>query len=56
MRVGRLVAWTIFLDEDGDLAEWNAYAIDMKQMMEPEPGCASTVSFLSIRSVRPILR
>ena len=40
MRVGRLVARkTIFLDEDGsDLTQWNTYAIDMKQMMEPEPG------------------
>ena len=40
MRVGRLVARkTIFLDEDGsDLSQWNTYAIDLKKMMEPEPG------------------
>lgn len=40
MRVGRLVARkTIFLDEDGaDLSQWNTYAIDLKQLMEPEPG------------------
>lgn len=40
MRVGRLVARkTIFLDEDGsDLSQWNTYAIDLKKLMEPEPG------------------
>lgn len=40
MRVGRLVARkTIFLDEDGsDLSQWNTYAINLKKMMEPEPG------------------
>ena len=40
MRVGRLVARkTIFLDEDGsDLSGWNTYAIDLKKLMEPEPG------------------
>lgn len=40
MRVGRLVARkTIFLDEDGgDLSKWNTYAIDLKQLMDPEPG------------------
>ena len=40
MRVGRLVARkTIFLDEDGsDLSVWNTYAIDLKKLMEPEPG------------------
>lgn len=40
MRVGRLVARkTIFLDEGGsDLSVWNTYAIDLKKLMEPEPG------------------
>lgn len=40
MRVGRLVARkTIFLDEQGaDLSQWNTYAVDLKQLMEPEPG------------------
>lgn len=40
MRVGRLIARkTIFLDEDGsDLSQWNTYAIDLKQLIEPEPG------------------
>lgn len=40
MRVGRLVARkTIFLDEDGqDLSQWNTYGIDLKQLMQPEPG------------------
>lgn len=41
MRVGRLVARkTIFLDEDGslDLSKWNTFAIDLKNMIEPEPG------------------
>lgn len=41
MRVGRLVARkTIFLDDDGtqDLSKWGTYAIDLKQLMEPEPG------------------
>lgn len=41
MRVGRLVARkTIFLDEDGsqDLSKWNTYGIDLRQLMEPEPG------------------
>lgn len=41
MRVGRLVARkTIFLDEDAsqDLSRWNTYAIDLKELIEPEPG------------------
>lgn len=41
MRVGRLIARkTIFLDEDSgnDLSQWNTYAIDLKQLMQPEPG------------------
>lgn len=41
MRVGRLMARkTIFLDEDAtqDVSRWNTYAIDLRQLMEPEPG------------------
>ena len=40
MRVGRLIARkTIFLDEEGlDLSRWNTFAIDMKQLIAPEPG------------------
>lgn len=41
MRVGRLVARkTIFLDEDAgvDLSKWNTFAVNLKQLMEPEPG------------------
>lgn len=40
MRVGRLIARkTLFLDEEGlDLTRWNTFAIDMKQLIEPEPG------------------
>lgn len=40
MRVGRLIARkTIFLDEEGlDLSKWNTYSIDLKQLIEPEPG------------------
>lgn len=41
MRVGRLIARkTIFLDEgDGhDPAQWGTYAIDLRQLIEPEPG------------------
>lgn len=40
MRVGRLVARkTIFLDEEGlDLSQWNTFAIDLRRMIEPEPG------------------
>lgn len=41
MRVGRLVARkTIFLDEDAtqDLSQWNTYAIDLKKLIDPEPG------------------
>jgi hypothetical protein len=41
MRVGRLVARkTIFLDDDPthDLTEWNTYAIDLKSLIDPEPG------------------
>lgn len=41
MRVGRLIARkTIFLDEDAglDMSAWNTYAIDLKQMIQPEPG------------------
>lgn len=47
MRVGRLIARkTIFLDEDGsDLTQWNTYAIDLKQLIEPEPGAIYRVEF-----------
>ena len=40
MRVGRLVArQTIFLDEEGvDLSRWNTFAIDLRRLIEPEPG------------------
>ena len=41
MRVGRLVARkTIFLDDDPthDLTEWSTYAIDLKSLIDPEPG------------------
>lgn len=40
MRVGRLIARkTIFLDEEGlDLSRWNTFAIDLKRLIEPEPG------------------
>ena len=40
VRVGRIVARkTIFLDEEGlDLTKWNTFAIDLKDLMQPEPG------------------
>lgn len=40
MRVGRLVGRrTIFLDEAAaDLSHWNTYAVDLSQLIEPEPG------------------
>ena len=41
MRIGRLVARkTIFLDDDPthDLTEWNTYALDLKSLIDPEPG------------------
>ena len=40
MRVGRLIARkTIFLDEEGlDLSRWNTFAVDLKWLIEPEPG------------------
>lgn len=40
MRVGRLVARkTIFMDDKGvNLSRWNTFAIDMKDIVEPEPG------------------
>lgn len=39
-RVGRLVARkTIFLDESGlDLSQWNTFSIDLRKLIEPEPG------------------
>ncbi len=57
MRAGRLVARkTIFLDEEGrDLTEWNTYAIDLKELMEPEQGAIYRVelSFNKDLSVYP---
>ncbi len=40
IRVGELVALkTLFLDEDDkDITEWNTYAIDLKDLIEPEQG------------------
>lgn len=41
MRVGRLVARkTIFLGEDGtqDLTRWSTFALDLRQLIQPEPG------------------
>lgn len=40
VRVGRIVARkTIFLDEEGlDLSQWNTFAIDLKELIQPEPG------------------
>lgn len=40
LRVGRLVARkTIFLDEDGqDLTKWGTYAVDLKELVDTEPG------------------
>jgi Large extracellular alpha-helical protein len=40
VRVGRIVARkTIFLDEEGlDLSQWNTFAVDLKELMQPEPG------------------
>lgn len=40
MRVGRLVARkTIFMDDNGvDLSRWNTFAIDIEDIVEPEPG------------------
>ncbi len=39
-RVGRLIARkTIWLDEKGDdLSVWRTYAVDLKQLIDPEPG------------------
>lgn len=40
MRVGRLIAHkTVFFDEDvSDFSKWGRYAIDMREIIEPEPG------------------
>lgn len=38
-RVGRLVArQTVFFDESLDFTKWNTYALDLRNMIEPEPG------------------
>ena len=44
-RVGRLVARkTIFLDESGlDLSQWNTFSIDLRRLIEPEPGAVYRV-------------
>lgn len=38
--VGRIIAYkTIFLDEDGvDIMRWNNYGVDLKELIDPEPG------------------
>lgn len=41
IRVGRIVARkTLFFDENGeqDFSQWRTYAIDLKQLINPEPG------------------
>lgn len=41
MQVGRLVAYkTILLDENPtiDITQWNTYALDLRKLIEPEPG------------------
>ena len=41
MRVGRLIARkTIFFDENAirDIGRWNTFAIDLKELIDPEPG------------------
>lgn len=40
MKVGRLVAHkTVWLDENGaDLSAWKTYSVDLKKLIEPEPG------------------
>ena len=38
-RVGRIVARkTIFFDEQEDFGKWNTFAVNLKQLIEPEPG------------------
>ena len=54
MRVGRLIARkTIFLDEDGsrNLAQWNTYAIDLKSLIDPEPGAIYRVDLSFTREL-----
>lgn len=54
MRVGRLVARkTIFLDDDAtqDLSKWNTYAIDLKQLIDLEPGAIYRVELSSDRDL-----
>lgn len=40
VRVGRIIARkTIFLDEEGvDLAQWNTFAVNLTDLIKPEPG------------------
>mgnify|MGYP000338057153 FL=1 len=59
MRVGRLIARkTIFLDEDAtqDLSRWNTYAIDLKELIDPEPGAIYRVELSFNRDLSAILR
>lgn len=53
MRVGRLVARkTIFLDEQGgDLSRWNTYAVDLRRLMDPEPGAIYRVELSFTRDL-----
>ena len=51
--VGRPVASkVIFLDEDGDnLGQWNTFAIDMKDIIKPEPGAIYQISLAFARDL-----
>ncbi len=53
MRVGRLIARkTIFLDEqNSDLSHWNTYAVDLRQLMDPEPGAIYRVELSFTRDL-----
>lgn len=53
VRVGRLMACeTIFLDDKGlDLSRWNTYAVDLKRLIEPEPGAIYRVELSFDRSL-----
>ncbi|MDR1671311.1 MAG: hypothetical protein LBR57_02210 [Alistipes sp.] len=46
-RVGRLVARkTVWLDETGgDLSKWKTYAVDLRKVIEPEPGAIYRIEF-----------
>ena len=54
MRVGRLIARkTIFFDEDGsrDLSKWNTYAVNLKSLINPEPGAIYRVDISFTREL-----